>query len=273
MAQVYDTASLDTLSVVAGYLEVGDISSLVLTGSVSAGIPLCREKERVLKDIKNSSKLYKTQKGFMKAHVDELVGALTLGGYTKKYNDLASMASPLQVVGLIYPQIVGISEHGLSRAQVRVPNYDHHTNTAIRDGLDYEVVAGLNSQQIVGIREHNLSREQVSVPNFGYHTNAAISGGLAYQDVAGLDYQQIVGIREHNLSREQVSVPNYGYHTNAAIRNGLAYQDVARLDHQQLQALRAELDLGQSELQAFRAQQQMSTYDQGRAGDSCCVIC
>ena len=216
----------------AGYVGLPDMCSLSLAGSASAGIPFHSEdkRARVLGDINDSTKLSETQKGFMKAHVDELVGALTLGEYTRKYNYLASMASPLQVVGLIYPQIMGIREHGLSPDQVRVSNYDHHTNTAIRDGLDYEVVAGL-------------------------------------------DYQQIVGIREHNLSREQVSVPNYGYHTNAAIRNGLAYQDVAGLDDQQLQALRAKLNLEQPELQAFRAQQQTSTDNQGRAGDSCCVIC
>ena len=135
-----------------------------------------------------------------------------------------------EAISLNIHQVEGILL-GLSREQVRVPEFSFHSMHGINTLMErnpslslddaYAQVQGLGIHQVEGILL-GLSREQVQVPNFSFHSMSGINTlmerppGLslddAYAQVQGLGIYQGDGILL-GLSREQVLVPNFSFHS------------------------------------------------------------
>jgi hypothetical protein len=72
---------------------------------------------------------------------------------------------------------------GLTKQQVKTPNFGGHTIDAMQNGFSFETVQGLDYEQIRGLLEHNLTIEQVKTSNFGRHTINAMDNGFSFEEV------------------------------------------------------------------------------------------
>ena len=140
-----------------------------------------------------------------------------------------------QFTTLTYTQKQGMTELGLSRAQVSTRNFGYYTVSAIKAEMKkgttleaaFEKYCYLTYNQKQGMTELGLSRAQVSTLNFGYHTVSAIKAEIekgttleaAFEKYCYLTYNQKQGMTELGLSREQVLTLNFGDHTVSAIRD------------------------------------------------------